>query len=109
MRFSSVSWLPYPSLGLAIGPSVVDARSGEILYANIVFGEGWVRAFSGSWLDAAELAPKSGRRRRAVDDHDHHDHGRRQRAFDDHDHDHGRRQRAFDDHDHHDHGDGRCS
>ncbi|KAH8097673.1 met-zincin [Aureococcus anophagefferens] len=105
VRFSSVSWLPYPSLGLAIGPSVVDARSGEILYANI-------------------LAPKSGRRRRAVDDHDHHDHGRRRRAVDDHDHhDHGRRrravddrghdrgsrQRAFDDHDHHDHGDGRCS
>ena len=110
VRFSSVSWLPYPSLGLAIGPSVVDARSGEILYANIVFGEGWVRAFSGSWLDAAELAPKSGRRRRAVDDHDHHDRGRRRRAVDDRDHrDRGRRQRAFDDHDHHDHGDGRCS
>ena len=34
VRFSSVTWLPYPELGLAIGPSVVDPRSGEILYSR---------------------------------------------------------------------------
>ena len=55
VRFSSITWLPYPDLGLAIGPSVVDARTGEILYANIVFGEGWIRAFTGSWLDEASI------------------------------------------------------
>mmetsp|Transcript_21052 Transcript_21052/g.72760 ORF Transcript_21052/g.72760 Transcript_21052/m.72760 type:complete len:737 (+) Transcript_21052:74-2284(+) len=55
VRFSSVSWVPVPDLGLAIGPSHVDARSGEILYANIVVGEGWMRAFTGSWLDEADI------------------------------------------------------
>ena len=29
VRFSSITWLPYPDLGLAIGPSVVDARTGD--------------------------------------------------------------------------------
>ncbi|KAH8058156.1 met-zincin [Aureococcus anophagefferens] len=55
VRFSSVSWLPYPSLGLAIGPSVVDARSGEILYANIVFGEGCHQSASAA-LGGLDLA-----------------------------------------------------
>ncbi|KAH8072133.1 met-zincin [Aureococcus anophagefferens] len=106
-----------------------DANAVEIAYSLALLpdepmpirrGDDRVGFFgSTSWLDAAELAPKSGRRRRAVDDRDH-GHGRRQRAFDDHDHPTGpaapsatlprpRPRRAFDDHDHHDHGDGRCS
>ena len=72
VRFSSITWLPYPDLGLAIGPSVVDARTGEILYANIVFGEGWIRAFTGSWLDEASIGhDPSGRRDHAPAGHAH--------------------------------------
>lgn len=55
IRFSSITWLPYPSLGLAVGPTHVDPRTGEILYANIVFGEGWIAALRGSWYDSATL------------------------------------------------------
>ena len=36
-------------------PGRVDARTGEILYANIVFGEGWIAAFTGSWDDESTL------------------------------------------------------
>ena len=73
VRFSSITWLPYPDLGLAIGPSVVDARAGEILYANIVFGEGWIRAFTGSWLDGASIGHDPGGH--GAHGHDHgHDH-----------------------------------
>ena len=111
VRFSSVSWLPYPDLGLAIGPSVVDARSGEILYANIVFGEGWIRAFTGSWLAEAELGPsardasaarRAGRGRGHGYDHGHgHDHGGRRE---------GKRRKGHDkDHGGHDHDHRSCS
>ena len=81
VRFSSITWLPYPDLGLAIGPSVVDARSGEILYANIVFGEGWIRAFTGSWFDEASIghdpsaAARPWRPRARGARHGGHDHG----------------------------------
>lgn len=56
IRFSSITWLPYPSLGLAIGPTHVDPRTGEILYANVVFGEGWLSALRGAWYDDAALS-----------------------------------------------------
>uniref|UniRef100_A0A7S4E602 EcxA zinc-binding domain-containing protein n=1 Tax=Pelagomonas calceolata TaxID=35677 RepID=A0A7S4E602_9STRA len=87
VRFSSITWLPYPDLGLAIGPSVVDARTGEILYANIVFGEGWIRAFTGSWLDEASIGhDPSGRHDRGDHAPVGHAHGGQGH---DHDHDHG--------------------
>jgi len=58
IRFSSISWLPYPGLGLAIGPSHIDPRTGEILYANIMFGEGWIPAITGDWYESATLGVK---------------------------------------------------
>ena len=57
-----VAAVPEPR-GLAIGPSHVDARTGEILYANIVFGEGWIAAFTGSWVDGADARRARARRR----------------------------------------------
>merc|ERR1712232_977762 len=52
-------YVAYPDLGLGIGPSSIDPRTGEILFANIVLGEGWIAALNGNWLEKAALSPES--------------------------------------------------
>jgi len=48
VRFNSISWAPGDRMHVfAIGQSVVDPRTGEILKANIVFTQGWVAAWIG--------------------------------------------------------------
>ena len=41
-----MSWAVATDSTFAMGPSVVDPRSGEVIDANIVFTSGWV----GAWL-----------------------------------------------------------
>lgn len=42
--YSSISWSPSIHEVFALGPSLVDPRSGEILYSHIVITHGWVRS-----------------------------------------------------------------
>ena len=48
-RYSSISWT-FNDAGYAVGPSEADPRSGEILNADIVFDEVWVRALEGRYV-----------------------------------------------------------
>lgn len=52
MRFSSVTWAPSLQSVYSVGPSTVDPRSGEILNADIVFAESWVRSLMGAFAAA---------------------------------------------------------
>uniref|UniRef100_A0A0G4IF69 Uncharacterized protein n=1 Tax=Chromera velia CCMP2878 TaxID=1169474 RepID=A0A0G4IF69_9ALVE len=62
MRYSTISWAP-EMFGLAIGPSVVDPRSGEILKSDIVFTSGWIRLWMqrfenlDPYMDLADFLP----------------------------------------------------
>jgi len=69
VRFNTISWAAGDGLGaFAIGQSVSDPRSGEILKANIVVTLGWLQAWLGEALllhaglplDSA-MTPQSGR------------------------------------------------
>mmetsp|Transcript_10911 Transcript_10911/g.33453 ORF Transcript_10911/g.33453 Transcript_10911/m.33453 type:complete len:917 (-) Transcript_10911:181-2931(-) len=42
--FNSISWAPSLTQTYAVGPSVTDPRSGEILYSHIVFTHSWIRS-----------------------------------------------------------------
>lgn len=48
-RYSTIRWVPSVTAVFAMGPSDVDPRSGEILNADILFTEGWVRALTGEY------------------------------------------------------------
>lgn len=52
-RYNFVRWLSN-DIGTAIGPSRVDPRTGQILDADIVLTDGWIRAF---WYRYNELIP----------------------------------------------------
>ncbi len=45
-RFCSVSWAVSPRRTVALGPSVVDPRTGEIVFATVVVAHSWVQALS---------------------------------------------------------------
>ena len=57
MRYSSITWAPSLEQTYAVGPSNVDPRTGEILNADIMFAESWVRHFLGDWQG---VAPEGG-------------------------------------------------
>jgi hypothetical protein len=57
MRYSSITWAPSLEQTYAVGPSNVDPRTGEILNADIMFAESWVRHFLGDWQG---IAPEGG-------------------------------------------------
>ena len=48
-RYSSVSWAASLKATYAIGPSNVDPRTGEIINADIMFSEKWVKYWLGAW------------------------------------------------------------
>lgn len=50
IRFNTISWCVGDSWAFAIGDSIIDARSGEILKANIVFTLGWLSGWLGEEL-----------------------------------------------------------
>ncbi len=52
-RYNFVRWLSN-DIGTAIGPSRVDPRTGQILDADIILTDGWIRAF---WYRFNELIP----------------------------------------------------
>lgn len=104
LRYSTISWVVDMDTTFALGPSVVDPRSGEILKSDIIFTHGWVK----HWIsyietmdsskdpsnsatgmkslnpnrDAAELRELLGLGKEEGDEHHHHHHHH------DHDHDH---------------------
>ncbi len=43
LRYSTISWVIDLDTTFALGPSVVDPRSGEILKSDIIFTHGWVK------------------------------------------------------------------
>ena len=47
MRYSSISFAVSRTYTFAVGPSVVDPRTGEILNADIGFAQEWVHAWTG--------------------------------------------------------------
>ncbi len=53
-RYNFVRWLSN-DIGTAIGPSRVDPRTGQILDADVVLTDGWIRAF---WFRFNELMPQ---------------------------------------------------
>ena len=57
MRYSSITWAPSLEQTYAVGPSNVDPRTGEILNADVMFAESWVRHFLGDWQS---VAPEEG-------------------------------------------------
>lgn len=54
VRYNFVRWLSN-DIGTAIGPSRVDPRTGQILDADIVLTDGWIRAF---WYRYNEMMPE---------------------------------------------------
>ncbi len=54
VRYNFIRWLANDQ-GTAIGPSRVDPRTGQILDADIVLTDGWIRYF---WYQANELLPE---------------------------------------------------
>jgi hypothetical protein len=49
LRYSSISWAIDTETTYALGPSVTDPRSGEILNGDIVFTHGWVHSYMASF------------------------------------------------------------
>lgn len=47
IRFNTVSWMEAWSAGFALGLTIVDPRSGEILKANVVISLGWLESLVG--------------------------------------------------------------
>lgn len=58
-RYSSISWAVDTEETYALGPSNVDPRTGEILNSDIVFTQGWIKA----WLGDVERTTAPSRRR----------------------------------------------
>ncbi|MFN7022342.1 MAG: zinc-dependent metalloprotease [Phycisphaerales bacterium] len=54
VRYNFVRWLTNDQ-GTAIGPSRVDPRTGQILDADVVLTDGWIRHF---WFQANNLLPE---------------------------------------------------
>lgn len=54
VRYNFIRWLANDQ-GTAIGPSRTDPRTGQILDADIVLTDGWIRHF---WFQANELLPE---------------------------------------------------
>ena len=54
VRFNFIRWLSNDQ-GTAIGPSRTDPRTGQILDADVVLTDGWIRYF---WFQANELLPE---------------------------------------------------
>ena len=54
VRYNFIRWLSN-DIGTAIGPSRVNPETGEILDADVVLTDGWIRAFTYRWND---LIPK---------------------------------------------------
>ncbi len=50
VRYNFVLWTNAP-IGFAIGPSRVDPRTGQILDADIVMSEGFIRSWAKSWRE----------------------------------------------------------
>jgi hypothetical protein len=55
VRYNFIRWLANDQ-GTAIGPSRTDPRTGQILDADIVLTDGWIRHF---WFQANELLPET--------------------------------------------------
>ena len=56
VRYNFVRWLSNDQ-GTAIGPSRTDPRTGQILDADVVITDGWIRHF---WFQANQLLPEIG-------------------------------------------------
>lgn len=54
VRYNFIRWLSNDQ-GTAIGPSRTDPRTGQILDADVVLTDGWIRHF---WFQANELLPE---------------------------------------------------
>jgi hypothetical protein len=54
VRYNFIRWLSN-DMGTAIGPSRTDPRTGQILDADVVLTDGWIRYF---WFQANELLPE---------------------------------------------------
>lgn len=54
VRYNFIRWLTN-DIGTAIGPSRVDPNTGQILDADVVLTDGWIRHF---WFTANELMPE---------------------------------------------------
>lgn len=54
VRYNFVRWLSN-DIGTAIGPSRVDPRTGQILDADVILTDGWIRAF---WYRFNEMIPE---------------------------------------------------
>lgn len=48
IRFNTISWVTAGFQGFAIGQSIYDPRSGEVLKANIAFSLGWLEYYVGT-------------------------------------------------------------
>ncbi|MBL8722413.1 MAG: zinc-dependent metalloprotease [Planctomycetes bacterium] len=55
LRYSFIRWVSN-DIGLAIGPSRAHPETGEILDADVILTDAWIRAF---WRDTNELVPPS--------------------------------------------------
>lgn len=55
LRYSTISWVIDMDTTFALGPSVVDPRSGEILKSDIIFTHGWVK----HWISYIEVLDSS--------------------------------------------------
>ena len=55
VRYNFIRWLTN-DIGTAIGPSRVNPLTGEILDADVVLTDGWIRHF---WFEANELLPQA--------------------------------------------------
>jgi len=55
LRYSTISWVVDMDTTFALGPSVVDPRSGEILKSDIIFTHGWVK----HWISYMEMMDSS--------------------------------------------------
>jgi hypothetical protein len=54
VRYNFIRWLSN-DMGTAIGPSRTDPRTGQILDADVVLTDGWIRHF---WFQANQLLPE---------------------------------------------------
>jgi len=58
IRYSSISWAMSVFETYALGPSTVDPRTGEILNADIVFTDGWVRIYLAEFQQRGSVGPE---------------------------------------------------
>jgi hypothetical protein len=57
IRYSSISWAMSLESTYALGPSTVDPRTGEILNADIVFTDGWIRYYLADFRRRGNVGP----------------------------------------------------